>query len=59
MSESRKIIVQKDNPIWQEYDREIAVELWHNASQCTVLRISPDEARDLHHQLDDYLKGIG
>lgn len=55
MSEQRKITVERDNPIWQEYDREVKVELWHNRNQVTSLRLSPGEAKTLLDALNAYL----
>lgn len=55
MSEPRKITVERDNPIWQEYDREVRIELWHNQNQTTSLRLSPEEATYLHAALAKYL----
>lgn len=54
-SETRKIGVTQDNPIWQEYDREILVELWHNERQTTSLRLSREEAENLRDALENYL----
>lgn len=56
MSEQRKITVEKDNPVWQEYDREVRIELWHNRNEVTPMRLSPDEARTLFTKLQNFLK---
>ena len=56
-SEKRKITVQQDNPVWQEYDREVLVELWHNNHQTTALRLSRDEALDLSEALMAFARG--
>lgn len=56
MSETRKITVEKDNPIWQEYDREVRVELWHNQHQVTALRLSHEEAWNLRYALARFLE---
>jgi hypothetical protein len=56
MSEQRKITVEKDNPIWQEYDREVRIELWHNRNQVTPMRLSPAEAMTLLTKLQAFLK---
>ena len=55
MSEQRKITVERNNPIWQEYYREVQIELWHNAYQTTALLLSPDEARGLLRDLATFL----
>lgn len=55
MTEQRKITVGRDNPVWQEYDREVKVELWHNPNQTTSLRLSRAEARDLLNGLAEFL----
>jgi len=55
MSDQRKITVGRDNPIWQEYDREVKIELWHNPNQVTSLRLSPNEAKTLLAALHAYL----
>jgi len=54
MTETRKITVKKENPLWQEYDREVAIELWHNDHQTTVFRLSPEEVRNLQAALAEY-----
>jgi hypothetical protein len=56
MSEQRNITVERDNPIWQEYDREVKIELWHNPNQVTSLRLSPEEAGTLLVELRAYLE---
>ena len=56
MSEQRKITVERDNPAWQEYDREVRIELWHNRNQVTPMHLSPDEAMTLLAALQTYLK---
>lgn len=56
MSEQRKIQVKRENPVWQEYDREVVVELWHNRNQSSLLRLSRVEARDLLAQLHQHLE---
>jgi hypothetical protein len=56
-SEQRDITVKRENTLWQEYDREVAVELWHNQHQTTVLRLSPAEAATLRDKLVEHLKG--
>jgi len=55
MSEQRKITVERDNPVWQEYDREVKVELWHNPNQTTSLRLSREEAWNLRDELAEFL----
>lgn len=57
MSTPRDITVKRENPIWQEYDRVVAVELWHNAHQTTNLRLSLEEARNLQKALEHFLGG--
>lgn len=52
----RKITVQQDNPVWQEYDRDVLIELWHNKHQTTVLRLSRDEAWNLRYALARFLE---
>lgn len=59
MRARRKIEVKPDNPVWQEYDREVAVELWHNPNQSSLLRLSRVEAQDLLKQLTAYLTKEG
>jgi len=54
MSETRQITVKQENPVWQEYDREVAIELWHNEHQTTVLRLSPEEVRNLQAALAEF-----
>lgn len=56
MSEQRKITVERDNPIWQEYDREVRIELWHNRHQVTSLQLSPKEAEALLAALQAYIE---
>ena len=55
MSEQRKITVEQDNPAWQEYDREVRIELWHNRHQTSALRLSRDEALNLWDKLAQFL----
>lgn len=55
MSEPRKITVAQDGPIWQEYDREVCIELWHNSQQTTTLRLSREEAQNLQEALTNFL----
>lgn len=55
MSERRKITVGQDNPIYQEYDREVLVELWSNPNQTVPMRLSREEAQDLQEQLTNFL----
>lgn len=54
-NEPRKITVQRENPIWQEYDREVKVEIWHNRHQTTAICLSPEEATILHAALTAHL----
>ena len=54
-NEPRKITVQRENPIWQEYDREVCVELWNNPNQTTVFRLSREEAWSLRDELGEFL----
>jgi len=54
MSETRQITVKQEFPVWQEYDREVAIELWHNEHQTTVLRLSPEEVRNLQAALAEF-----
>lgn len=56
MSKQRKITVTLDNPIWQEDDREVKVELWYNPNQTSGLRLSPDEAKALLSALTAYFE---
>ena len=56
MNEQRKITVERDNPVWQEYDREVKVELWHNPNQTTSLRLSREEALSLRDALTSFLQ---
>jgi hypothetical protein len=56
MSQHRKITVGKDNPAWQEYDREVLAEVWHNAYETSALRLTHEEARTLHVLLGAYLE---
>jgi len=58
-NETRKITVSKENPRFQEYDREVTVELWHNQHQTSVLRLSPVEARNLLDELSLYFNEKG
>ena len=55
MTEQRKITVERENTIWQEHDREVKVELWHNPNQTTSLRLSRAEARELLNGLAEFL----
>lgn len=55
MSEQRNIEVRQENNIWTEYDREVAVELYHNRNQSTTLRLSREEALDLSVKLSNLL----
>lgn len=59
MSEQRKITVQQNNPAWQEYDREVLIELWHNAYETMSLELSHEEARTLLEWLAHFLGAQG
>ena len=52
MTEPRTITVGPVNPTWQEYDREVLIELWHNATQSNAFHLSREEARRLCKALE-------
>lgn len=56
MGEQRKVTVVQVHPKQQEYDREVLVELWHNAYHTTALSISVAEAVDLYAKLGQHLR---
>lgn len=55
--ETRKITVERENPVYQEWDREVAIQIWHNPNQVIGLRLSPAEAASLRDKLIEYLDG--
>lgn len=54
MSNPRKITVEREDPRWQEYDREVCIQLWSNQHQSTAFRLSREEFRNLRSALDEF-----
>lgn len=55
MSRPRRIVVAQEDPRWQEADRDVHIEVWHNRYQPTVIPLTRDEARRLKDLLENFL----
>jgi len=57
MTKQRRITVKQEYADWQDDNREVCIEVWHNPNQTSTLRLSRGEAEALLADLLSFLNG--